>query len=251
MSNKTVPITDHDAARSARNRANASRSTGPKTEAGKHRSSLNALRHGLTGHTIVLPAEDLNAYNSFTKNLFDELKPVGLLEKHFAQIIADTSWRLNRVAALEHNLIGLGFDEHSNSIKTEHPEAHAALVIIEAMREETRALAVLGLHTARLSRHFEKTLKQLNDAQEKRRAIEASQLADAAALFQVHENKDVPYQPSEDGFVLSNTEIQAFIHRRDRLKAATAAAQGRAWFHHLPAPNTRVPQPDTPRPHAA
>jgi hypothetical protein len=141
MSNKTVPITDHDAARSARNRANASRSTGPKTEAGKHRSSLNALRHGLTGHTVVLPAEDLDAYNAFTQQLFDELKPIGLLEKQFAQIIADTSWRLNRIPALESNLSALGFDEHKNSIKTEHPEAHAALVITEALREQTLAPA--------------------------------------------------------------------------------------------------------------
>ena len=224
MSNKTVPITDRDAARSARNRANAAHSTGPKTEAGKKRSSLNAYRHGLTGQTIILPAEDLDAYQAFTRTFFDDYKPVGTLEKTLVQFLADTTWRLNRVATLEHNLIGLGFDEHSNSISTEHPEAHAALVIIEAMREQARPLAVLGLHTARLSRHFKETLKQLNEAQEKRRAAEASQLSEAASLFQVHKNKDVPYHPSDDGFVFSNTEIQAFISRRDRLKAAAGHA---------------------------
>ena len=162
MKNNTVPITDHDAARSARNRANAAHSTGPKTEAGKKRSSLNAYRHGLTGQTIILPAEDLVAYQDFIHTFFADYKPVGTLEKQLVQSLADTQWRLNRVAALEHNLIGLAFDEHSNSITTEHPEAHAAIVIIEALRDETPALAVLGLHTARLSRHFKETLKQLN-----------------------------------------------------------------------------------------
>src|SRR5260370_8799081 len=73
--NMAIPIND----RTARNRANASHSTGPKTEAGKHRSSLNAYRHGLTGHTIILPAEDLDAYQTLTQQFFDELKPVGLL----------------------------------------------------------------------------------------------------------------------------------------------------------------------------
>src|SRR5712664_2764194 len=193
MKNNTVPITDHDAARTARNRANAAHSTGPKTEAGKKRSSLNAYRHGLTGQTIILPAEDLVAYQDFTRTFFDDYKPVGTLEKQLVQSLADTSWRLNRVAALEHNLIGLAFDEHSNSISTEHPEAHAALVIIEAMREQSRPLAVFGLHTARFSGHFEKTLTPLKYAQKERRATEATQLAEAASLLQMDQKQGIPY----------------------------------------------------------
>jgi hypothetical protein len=43
------------------NRANAQLSTGPRTPAGKQRSSLNALRHGLTGQIVVMPTEDLEA----------------------------------------------------------------------------------------------------------------------------------------------------------------------------------------------
>jgi len=46
------------AKRAATNRANAQNSTGPRTEPGKQRSSLNALGHGLTAQTAVLPSED-------------------------------------------------------------------------------------------------------------------------------------------------------------------------------------------------
>jgi len=34
------------------NRSNALLSTGPKTEAGKKRSSMNALRHGINGQGV-------------------------------------------------------------------------------------------------------------------------------------------------------------------------------------------------------
>jgi hypothetical protein len=222
MPNNTISI--NDAARTARNRANAAHSTGPKTEAGKKRSSLNAYRHGLTGQTIILPAEDLAAYQAFTRTFFDRYKPVDTIEKQLVQFLADTSWRLNRVAALEHNLMGLGFDEYSDSISTEHPEAHAAFVTTEAFRDDTPSLAVLGLHTARLARYFEKTLKQLKETQSERRATEASQLAEAAALYQMDKKQGLPYNPTEDGFVFSTSEIETFIRRRDRLKAAAASA---------------------------
>ncbi len=47
------------------NQENAKHSTGPKTEAGKLNSKLNATRHGLTGQTVVLPTEDAHAYAAF------------------------------------------------------------------------------------------------------------------------------------------------------------------------------------------
>src|SRR5580698_3776138 len=93
------------------NRANAQHSTGPKTEAGKQRSSLNALRHGLTGQIVVMPTEDLAAYQSHLKSFEDEYAPEGATEANLVQALADTSWRLNRVAALETNLLILGITQ--------------------------------------------------------------------------------------------------------------------------------------------
>ena len=47
------------------NRRNALHSTGPKTEDGKHRSRLNAVRHGLTAETVVGSLEDAEDYKAF------------------------------------------------------------------------------------------------------------------------------------------------------------------------------------------
>src|SRR5271169_4476851 len=96
------------AARSEINRANAQHSTGPKTPEGKQRSSLNALRHGLTGQIVVMPSEDLHAYQLHLESFTTEYHPVGATEANLVQALADASWRLNRVAALETNLLMLG-----------------------------------------------------------------------------------------------------------------------------------------------
>ena len=42
----------------AANRRNAEKSTGPKTEAGKKRSSQNAFKHGSRSNQMIVPGED-------------------------------------------------------------------------------------------------------------------------------------------------------------------------------------------------
>jgi len=49
-------------ARRAANQANAQLSTGPKTEEGKRKSSLNAIKTALTGATVLLPSDDVAEY---------------------------------------------------------------------------------------------------------------------------------------------------------------------------------------------
>jgi hypothetical protein len=206
------------------NQANAQHSTGPRTAAGKQRSSLNALRHGLTGHVIVLPSEDHVAYETHARRFFHDLQPKGALETQLVQFLADTSWRLNRVAALETNLLTLGMTDHSGAINTAEPEVHAALATAAALRDQVRALSNLSMHEHRLSRKFERALTQLSEIQAERREIEENQLQKAAELQQMDQDAGLTFEPSEDGFVFSNNEIETFIRRRDRRREARDAA---------------------------
>ncbi len=200
------------------NKANAQYSTGPKTEAGKQRSSLNALRNGLTGQTIVLPSDDLKAYQQHIQRFVNEYHPKGATEDQLVQSLADTIWRQNRVCALENNLLTLGIE---NAPDQASDQVSTALAIAAALDSQTRALANLSIHGQRLARQFEKTLALLRELQTKRLAAEAYELDQAANLVKWHRKNENPYEPSQDGFCLfSDEEIDAFIARNDRDRRA-------------------------------
>ena len=61
------------------NRANAKRSTGPRTEEGKARSRLNSWKHGLTAEEITTAGEDAAQFEAVRAELWYDLEPaVGL-----------------------------------------------------------------------------------------------------------------------------------------------------------------------------
>jgi uncharacterized sporulation protein YeaH/YhbH (DUF444 family) len=95
----------HYTDRAAINRANSQHSTGPRTEAGKQRSSQNALRHGVTARTPVLASEDQAAYESHCRKFENEYQPATATETQLVQELADTSWRLNRIPLLEADIL--------------------------------------------------------------------------------------------------------------------------------------------------
>jgi hypothetical protein len=84
-------------AKLAANRANAKKSTGPRTAAGKHRCSLNAIRHGAFSQRLVLPSEDSALFHRFRASIIDDIRPRRSHERQLCEQIVDASWRLLRL----------------------------------------------------------------------------------------------------------------------------------------------------------
>lgn len=70
--------------------------TGPKSIAGKRRSSMNALKTGMYAKSKVLPFEDAHAYARHVKVIMKSLAPEDALQTDYAQQIADSLWRGTR-----------------------------------------------------------------------------------------------------------------------------------------------------------
>lgn len=85
----------------AANRANAQKSSGPRTAAGKAKSSMNAVKHGLTAVRIVLDGEDPAQFEDLRTRLLLEFEPQTALEEVLVDHLSGILWRLRRVPMLE------------------------------------------------------------------------------------------------------------------------------------------------------
>ncbi len=180
-----MPITD----RAAINRANSQHSTGPRTAAGKQRSSLNALRHGLTAASPVLASEDRAAYEEHRRSFLDEYRPATPTESQLVIELIDTSWRLNRIPLLEADVL-------ARAAAPVPPDDEITFDIVDAHR----LIANLTIQGDRLSRQFRKSLETLLKIQAERAERERRDLNDAAALLEYHKHKGIPWEPADDGF---------------------------------------------------
>src|SRR5579862_3762490 len=88
-------------AKRAANRADAKKSTGPRTPEGKAASSRNGLRHGLCAEKLLIPGEDPAAFDSLLQDLQSRLHPIGHLEENLVLHLAAAQWRLDRALPME------------------------------------------------------------------------------------------------------------------------------------------------------
>ncbi|MGE3855189.1 MAG: hypothetical protein AB7K09_25885, partial [Planctomycetota bacterium] len=88
-------------ARIEANRRNAQRSTGPRTAAGKERSSRNGWRHGLTATNVVAPDEDAAAFDHYRLDMRLSLQPANSMEEDLVERIVVTGWKRRRLEAWE------------------------------------------------------------------------------------------------------------------------------------------------------
>jgi hypothetical protein len=97
--------------RAERNRANAEKSTGPRTPDGKRRSSQNAIKHGLYAKSPIIRGEDADALAQLRHAFADDLCPFGATEWEAVEDAADAAWRKRRYRRIEAEIFERAFAE--------------------------------------------------------------------------------------------------------------------------------------------
>ena len=132
------------------NRRNAENSTGPRSEAGKQRSSRNAIRHGLTAETVIEPLEDAEDYAAFEEAIAASFDPETAVERELILRLASLLWRLRRATSIETALFQVKIEHDSGPQTVSEPSPPSRLVGIHVApaniqgRDDVGVVATIG-----------------------------------------------------------------------------------------------------------
>ncbi len=154
------------AAQMEANRRNAQHSTGPRTSAGRSRSSQNALKHGFTGRLLVGLqygpfADDPAELQEFIQAVLAELAPVTARERAEALNIVGLYVRRSRLVELE--AMALAHATRTRMLPPAEPGGPARVIEEDLMLAGATALGAdlfdrLPRYEGHLSRELDKSL---------------------------------------------------------------------------------------------
>jgi hypothetical protein len=198
------------AAQVTASRINGALSYGPTSDEGKATSSLNALRTGLTGRTVLLPSEDAALYEAHLTRFRQQYQPVGDQELALVQSLADTDWRLARIPSLEMGVYALGRMEFADLFPEYDEASRKILIEAKTFLAYQRQLVNLGIQEGRLRRQAEKDLAALQALQQPRLQKAQARLDEAARLYinAVHQDRQKEYDPEALGFEFTMEQIE-------------------------------------------
>lgn len=146
------------------NRRNAQKSTGPKTPEGKRVVAANALRHGLTAESVVIPGEDPQQFEQLRDALRAEHQPVGPTQEILFQQLVVAAWRLRRCRCVEAALFEMFICDTEEEAEEEYsnvPQSARPGFAFRADAAGPNALANLSRYEARAERAFYRALHEL------------------------------------------------------------------------------------------
>ena len=217
------------------NRANARKSTGPKSQAGKEKARFNAAKHGLTGQLTLLPEHEFAPFHDFQADLLAYFKPDNPVETQFALQFIQNAWALHRAGVQQDCLLAAHLDKALDLVDQELRDSDKILSAnIAASLAVTKEAKSMDSFTRAIQRRFKlmtAALHELQKLQIARRDRELNEMRIAVALLKLHEKQQLrlqhnlrkAYNPADDGFDFTLSRLQQHEHHRERWAEAEKA----------------------------
>ena len=165
----------------------ASKSTGPRTPEGKARSSMNALKHGLTATAALIPGEDPEEFAAFVADVVVDLEADGPVQRDLARRAAILMWKRQRLEHAEAQVFdelarnyvvggeeGEGEQEEDDQAQVElpidpdDPLKLVRFITADEFAGKERQLARLEHYDRRLGQQLDSTLRLLMKLQNRK-----------------------------------------------------------------------------------
>jgi hypothetical protein len=144
-------------------RANGAKSHGPITTEGRKKSSMNALKHGLTARTVVLSNENGAQYSALLESYMQDLQPEGPVEMDLVLEMVNAKWRQRRLHNIETELFERQMDNQKESLDARFDSYDEILEHTFAFKtlSDTTSLKMLDRMEPRLERTYLRALNNL------------------------------------------------------------------------------------------
>jgi hypothetical protein len=136
---------------------------GPKTEAGKRRASMNAVKHGMYSAAVVLPGEPRDEYDALLQRYLDRFQPASPDQEYLVHTLVNAEWRINRLMHIQTARLAERMERQKDEGRDPTMQAYSFEV------HQTQIFVTAERHEARLRRDYDRALRRLLDI-EKRRA---------------------------------------------------------------------------------
>jgi len=146
------------------NRENAKKSTGPRTDEGKHRVSRNGLKHGLLSTVCVIPGESPADYDKHLSKFQEQYWPSNPFEHALVRQMADAEWRLQRISRLQAAYLTSAVAnrrDHHNEYRAEKALPDQEQLVGTVMQTSAADIDRFARYEVQLQRVFTNAFKQL------------------------------------------------------------------------------------------
>ena len=144
-------------------RANGAKSHGPITEQGRKKSSMNALKHGITARTVLFSNDNHAEYDALLESYVQSLQPIDPFEMDLVVEMVNTKWQQSRVQKFETELFDREMDEQKEKLDESYESYDETFEQTHAFRMLTHCPSMRMLHreASRLERTYHRALNDL------------------------------------------------------------------------------------------
>jgi hypothetical protein len=169
------------------NRANAQKSTGPKTPEGKLASSQNAVKHGLLARSVVLEGEVIERFTALLEKHTALYQPANCIEQALVENLTVARWHQLRLLGMEQ--AGMNEEMSKQAVRTENgltvdrDAPGRSVSAFRAMGDNSRFLDLFMRYKICFDRQYDRCEQRLERIRKKRSISKRSHLGEPIPEF--------------------------------------------------------------------